>query len=134
MLRYRHKLVPNVSELPSEMSKLLYDDGKVLKFSRQNSKITTTYHFFQVLLSIPLGRQFENSLEKYSRSMFHHNSEILFYNDGVYEKIAFFSSCLFTFLTVLLLPLFFHYFSTQRPLNNRLTKNKMVVQYEQYFE
>ena len=97
MLRYRRKLVPNVSELPSEMSKLLYDVGKVLKFSRQNSKITTTYycyvltyHFFQVLLSIPLGRQFENSLEKYSRTMFHHNSEILFHNDGVYEKIAIF--------------------------------------------
>ena len=97
MLRYRHKLVPNVSELPSEMSKLLYDDGKVLKFSRQNSKITTTYycyvltyHFFQVLLSIPLGRQFENSSEKYSRTMFHHNSEILFHNDGVYERIAIF--------------------------------------------
>ena len=97
MLRYLHKLVPNVSELPSEMSKLLYDVGKVLKFSRQNSKITTTYycyvltyHFFQVLLSIPLGRQFENSSEKYSRTMFHHNSEILFHNDGVYEKIAIF--------------------------------------------
>ena len=97
MLRYRRKLVPNVSELPSEMSKLLYDVGKVLKFSRQNSKITTTYycyvltyHFFQVLLSIPLGRQFENSSEKYSRSMFHHNSEILFHNDAVYEKIAIF--------------------------------------------
>jgi len=45
MLRYRHKLVPNVSELPSEMSKLLYDVGKVLKFSRQNSKITTTYYY-----------------------------------------------------------------------------------------
>ena len=97
MLRYRRKLVPNVSELPSEMSKLLYDVGKVLKFSRQNSKITTTYycyvltyHFFKVLLSIPLGRQFENSSEKYSRTMFHHNSEILFHNDGVYEKIAIF--------------------------------------------
>ena len=130
MLRYRRKLVPNVSELPSEMSKLLYDDGKVLKFNRQNSKITTTYycyvltyHFFQVPLSIPLGRQFENSSEKYSRSMFHHNSEILFHNDGVYEKkLPFFSSCLFTFLTVFLLPLFFHYFSTQRPLNNRLSQ------------
>ena len=97
MLRYRRKLVPNVSELPSEMSKLLYDDEKVLKSNRQNSKITTTYycyvltyHFFQVLSSIPLGRQFENSSEKYSRSMFHHNSEILFHNDGVYEKIAIF--------------------------------------------
>lgn len=119
MLRYRRKLVPNVSELPSEMSKLLYDDGKVLKFNRQNSKITTTYycyvltyHFFQVPLSIPLGRQFENSSEKYSRSMFHHNSEILFHNDGVYEKNCHFFILFIYFLDrfsiTFIFPLLFH--------------------------
>ena len=133
MLRYRHKLVPNVSELPSEMSKLLYDVGKVLKFSRQNSKITTATFwpitFSRYFYPSPLGGNLKTHQKSIPELCFIIILKYFFIMMVFTKKLPFFSSCLFTFLTVLLLPLFFHYFSTQRPLNNRLPKNKMVVQY-----